>query len=91
MKIINILPFVKTNRGDIGIADAHGTFASSTWCISDEAFNSVSGQKFGWTAPDGGTYTDHRDLFSRPTEQEVIAGLSDRLKEKAVEMGLIEL
>lgn len=90
MKILNQLAFVITTNGDIGIA-IQGTTAASCWLISDEAFNSISGTKFSWMAPDGGDYTDHRDMFSRPTIEQIETKISDRLKEKAVEMGLIEL
>lgn len=89
MKILNLMPFCKAGR-DIGIA-IEGTFAASAWRISDEAFNAVRGDKFSWFAPDGGSYTDSRSIFERPTEAQVIKGMSERIKEIAVEQGLMVL
>lgn len=91
MKIKNILPFVITPMGDIGIADEYGPFASAAWCISEELFNSTSGSKFGWFAPDGKLYTESRDIFSRPTEEQVLLKISVHLVEKARELNLIEV
>ena len=90
MEILNQKAFVITDNGDIGLAQ-EGTFAASAWLISDEAFNSISGRSFSWVAPDGGQYTDNRQIFSRPTEEQIKSGLSPRLKEIAVERGLIKL
>lgn len=91
MKIINLLPFVKTDRGDIGIAEKNGPFASAAWCVSEDLFKSTGGSKFGWIAPNGGSYTEDKSIFSRPTEQEVKDGLSDTLTVMAAQMGLIEI
>jgi len=89
MEILNLLPFVKTSNGDIGYAQ-QGTFAASAWLISDEAFNSIGGNKFSWIAPDGGYYMDDISIFTRPTIEEVINNISERLKEKAIEKGYIK-
>lgn len=89
MKILNLLPFVVTDMGDIGIAVA-GPFASSAWMQSHDLFQSIGGTKFAWLAPDGTEYTDHRDLFKRPTGDQVIKGLSEVLLKKGVEMGYLE-
>lgn len=90
MTIVNLMPFVKTTRGEIGIAE-DGTFAARGWIVSDNVFDQMSGTKFSWYAPNGKSYIDHRDIFSRPTEQEVLTGLSAALKQKAVELGYISL
>lgn len=90
MEILDLLPFVRDNYGNIGIAD-QGTFAARMWRLSDEAFNSIDGTKFSWIAPNGGSYVDHRDNFSRPTAEQVIAGITPAVKEKALEQGLIAL
>jgi hypothetical protein len=89
MKILNLAPFVKTARGDIGIA-AEGTFASTAWVLSEELFKGTMGTKFDWLAPDGNSYTDHRDIMSRPTEEEVLNGMSPAIKQIALEKGYIE-
>lgn len=92
MKILKLLPFVRTVHGDVGIADAQGSFASTAWCISDDMFNSVRGSKFGWYAPDGEFYTEDKSIMSRPTEKEVLYALSisGPLKRIAIEKGYAE-
>lgn len=90
MKILNLLPFVRDNYGNIGIAE-NGTFAATAWRLSEEAFNSIAGNKFSWIAPNGESYVDHRDNFSRPTAEQVILGLSHELCSIAVKQGLISL
>lgn len=89
MKVLNSKVFCLTDRGDLGIATEHGTFAASAWCISDEAFSSVRGSSFSWIGPDGGDYTDSRAIFSRPSESQIIKKLTPRLKEIAIEKGYI--
>lgn len=89
MKVLNLKAFCLTSDGDIGIAK-EGTFAASAWLISDEAYDSIRGTKFSWIAPNGGQYTDDRSIFSRPTENDVINKITPRLKEIAIEQGLIE-
>jgi len=77
--------------GVLGIADPRGSFASTAWCISDDLLNRTSGEKFGWFAPDGNLYIDHRDNFTRPTEDQIRDNITPELKAKALELGLIEL
>lgn len=90
IKVLNLLPFVKTDRGDIGIAQ-DGTFAATAWRISDTAYNQVSGYKFSWIAPDGQSYIDDRIIFNRPTEEEVLKSITPALQHIALEEGLIEI
>lgn len=89
MKIVNILPFVMDKYRNIGLA-LDGTFAASAWLISDEAFESISGNSFSWMAPNGQGYNDHRDNFSRPTEEQVLRYAKPPIIEKAIEMGYIQ-
>ena len=89
MKVLNLKAFCLTDDGDLGIAK-EGTFAATAWLISDEAYDSIGGTKFSWIAPDGGLYTDDRSIFSRPSENDVINKITPRLKEIALEQGLIE-
>lgn len=90
MQVINLLAFVIDRSGNIGIAE-EGTFAATMWRISDEAFNSVGGTKFSWIAPNGESYVDHRDNFSRPTGEQIKTNISPALKAKALQQGLIAL
>jgi hypothetical protein len=90
-EIIDIKPFVlTTDNKALGIA-VKGCFASSAWCVSDEAFKGIMGTKFAWLAPDGGDYTDHRDTFKRSTEEQVKDMLSDTLIDKALSLGYIKM
>lgn len=88
MKVLSLLPFVKTIHGDIGIAE-NGTFAASMWRISDDAFKKVHATKFSWITPDGLPHVDNKSAFLRPTEDEVLQKISPILKAKAVTMGLL--
>lgn len=90
MEILNLMPFVIDTHGNIGIAEPH-TFAASIWRLSDEAFKSISGNKFSWIAPNGESYVDAKGNFSRPTAEQVISGITPELKAKALEQGLIAL
>lgn len=90
MKVRNILPFCLTNKNDLGIALQRGPFASAAWCISEQAFDKISGYKFAWLAPDGYEYIDSKDIMRRPTEQEVLELMSPAIKSMALLMGLIE-
>jgi hypothetical protein len=79
------------NSFDIGIANA-GYFASTAWIESDEAYDSISGQKFGWYDPeDNMDYMNSKFLFDRPTELEILYALnnSTNLKSEAIRRGLI--
>lgn len=93
IEIINKIPFVMTVHGDLGIADANGSSASQAWCISDEILNEMNGEKFGWFAPDGNHYIDHRNMMRRPNEKEIIdyLELSAPLFRMAIEKGYIEI
>lgn len=75
----------------LGIADSQGTFASSMWCIDDEAFNSISGNRFGWYAPNGQVYSEDRSIFSRPTDEQIKALMTPAIKKLALEQGLITI
>lgn len=89
MKVLNILPFVKEKSGAIGIAEHRGTFAAQAWCLSDEGFDSISGNKFSWIGPDGVHYIDHRNNFLRPTEEEIIKGMTYPIKQIALSLKYI--
>jgi hypothetical protein len=86
IKVINLLPFCKTGNGDIGIAQ-EGLFASSAWIIGQSA----GGRKFGWYASNGQEYVEDVSIMSRPSEQEVVSGLSSSLRERALNSGYIEM
>lgn len=88
MTILSTMPFVLTIDGNLGIA-SDGTFAAQAWRISDEAFNSIGGRAFSWIAPDGKDYTDGRNMFIRPTEDQIRQKMTPALKQKAIEFGLI--
>lgn len=91
MKILNIMPFVITLRGELGIA-IDGTFAASGWRVSDEQFKGVRGNKFSWYGPNGGEYVDDRSIMRRPTEEQVRTKLSNHpnLLKIAKDQGLVE-
>lgn len=89
MKILDRKAFVLSTRGDLGIAGGN-TFASMAWKLSDEAFNTMGGSKFDWIAPDGQNYTEHRDAFTRPTDEQIMTKMSISIKLKALELNLIQ-
>jgi hypothetical protein len=91
MTIINLMPFVITDRGDIGLAHEEGTTASMAWCLSQEAFDSISGRKFSWIAPNGKDYVEDREIFCRPTAEEVKGKMSLPIKEIAIRKGYITM
>jgi len=91
MKIINILPFCIATPGVLGIANKEGSFASMAWCHSEKLFEETSGSKFWWTEGSD-NWIDHRDNFSRPTEDQVktMLPLNPALHSLALELGLIQ-
>ena len=94
IKVLQFNSFCVSLLGDFGIVPEGGPFASSAWTISDELFKTTGGSKFAWIAPNGKEYTEDKNIFRRPdSEQQIIDKLEANpiLKEKALEMGLIEL
>jgi hypothetical protein len=89
-EIINLNAFVVTTRGELGIAE-QGTFAAMGWLLSDEAFKNVSGTKFSWIALDGNSYVDGRDIFRRPTTEQVMEKMNVPLLNKAISLGHVKL
>jgi len=73
MTIMNLVHFCKFTTGEIGIAE--GYFAGDAWTESDEAFDRVSGSKFGWIDSSGNRLCNDRTCFSRPSESEVLIAL----------------
>lgn len=90
LKIIDMMPFVITQDLQVGIA-SDGTYAAQAWRISDEAFNSIGGQKFSWIGPDGNIYVDHRDSFKRPNEFQIMSLITPVVAKKAIQLGLMEV
>lgn len=94
IKVLQFNSFCVSLLGDFGIVPEDGPFASAAWTISDEVFKTVHGGKFAWIAPNGKEHIEDKKMFRRPdSEQQIIDKLEANpiLKEKALEMGLIEL
>lgn len=88
-KILNSNAFCLFEKETLGIAGS--TFAASGWRISDEIYNNVRGQKFGWIASNGDYYTNLREYFSRPTEDQIQTLMTESLLDQAVEQKIVEI
>tara|TARA_Y100000034_G_C6870605_1_gene397427 strand:+ start:674 stop:1033 length:360 start_codon:yes stop_codon:yes gene_type:complete len=86
-------PFCLYKNVEVGIAN--GYFAGDTFAKTEghEYITQVSGRKFGWYDSKGDRYSDDKQYFTRPTDEEIIKACIeyDALASIAIEMGLIEM